>query len=30
MAEAVQSMKKDGSLSKIMVKWYGTDRSVQK
>ncbi|TIX76418.1 MAG: transporter substrate-binding domain-containing protein, partial [Mesorhizobium sp.] len=30
IAEAIQSMRDDGSLSKIMIKWYGTDRSIEK
>ncbi|WP_342634058.1 transporter substrate-binding domain-containing protein [Mesorhizobium waimense] len=30
IAEAIQKMRDDGRLSKIMIKWYGVDRSVEK
>ena len=30
IADAVQGMKTDGTLSKLSVKWYGTDYTVAK
>lgn len=30
VAAAVQSMRDDGTLSRIMIKWYGVDRSVDR
>lgn len=30
IAAAIKAMKDDGTLAKIMVKWYGVDRSVEK